>query len=203
MQLSLRIAKHLLDDGIEKILVWFEIKHVLFFSMKRPFPFLSRCQVCAGLNETFHLWLFFPLLKTIPSSSLLKQGTAPKWKSDFLFVKHQHKMFHPFWKISFSLCHLLTLSLLLLAFDWNYFIQIHSFTQMLRSPWNCIFERVNWDISLPPTKHILMLCRVQLYLLLPPDIDVAGTLMGKWKLVAILMKSWLALRNSQPNRGFN
>lgn len=48
---------------------------------------LSYCQVCAGLNETFNLWVFLPSLKNIS----IKLTFEANWNSNFLFVKHWHK----------------------------------------------------------------------------------------------------------------
>lgn len=125
-------------------LIWNEM-HILFLNETTH----SHCQVCTGLNETFHLWVFLPSLKNDSIELTFEARCCSKIKSQFLFVKHWHKMSHPLWKISFSLCCPLALSPLLLDFDWSYFIQIHSFAQMFRSPINCIFQRVKWNVSPP------------------------------------------------------
>lgn len=78
---------------------WFGSKRNAFsFSQwNDPFPLPSVRRL--EWNISF-VSIFSPLLKTIPSSSLLKQGTAPKWKSNFFFVKLWHKI-SPFPKKQF------------------------------------------------------------------------------------------------------
>lgn len=100
---------------------------------------LSHCQLCTGLNETFHLWLFFLFLKNNSLEFTFEARYCSKMKVQLLICETLVQNVSTFLKISFSPCHLLILSSLPLTFDWNYFVQIHSFTQMFRSPWNCIF----------------------------------------------------------------
>lgn len=100
---------------------------------------LYHCQLCTGLNEIFQLWLFFLFLKNNSLGFTFEAKYCSKMKVQLLICETLVQNVSTFLKISFLPCHLLILSSLPLTFDWNYFVQIHSFTQMFRSPWNYIF----------------------------------------------------------------